>query len=95
MGLIGDKDSQKSYIHGKVDGWVKCVQHLSHAATKTPQAAFASMTKSLQWELGFIQRVLPGCSDEFIVLQETNQEVFFCLPCLMEAYLMLNYSYLR
>ena len=43
-GVIGDKDSQKSYIHGKVDDWVKCVQHLSHAATKTPQAAFASMT---------------------------------------------------
>ena len=47
-GVIGDKDSQKSYIHGQVDGWVKCVQHLSHAATKTPQAGFASMTKSLQ-----------------------------------------------
>ena len=22
-GVIGDKDSQKSYIHGKVDEWVK------------------------------------------------------------------------
>ena len=29
-GVIGDKDSQKSYIHGKVDGWVKCVQQLYH-----------------------------------------------------------------
>ena len=58
-GVIGDKDSQKSYIHGKVDGWVKCAQHLSHAATKTPQAVFTSMTKSLLCEWGFIQRVVP------------------------------------
>ena len=27
-GVIGDKDNQMSYIHGKVDGWVKCVQQL-------------------------------------------------------------------
>ena len=75
-GVIGDKDSQKSYIHGKVDGWVKCVQHLSHAATKTPQAAFASMTKSLQCEWGFIQRVVPDC----VMNSRHNQEVFFaCL----------------
>ena len=79
-GVIGDKDSQKSYIHGKVDGWVKCVQQLSHAATKAPQAAFASMTKSLQCEWGFIQRVVPDCSDEFIVLQDTIKKCFFaCL----------------
>eukprot|EP00731_Ephydatia_muelleri_P025826 Em0017g909a len=82
-GVIGDKDSQKSYIHGKVDGWVKCVQHLSHAATKTLQAAFASMTKSLQCEWGFIQRVVPDCSDEFIVLQDTIKKCF--LPALFDG----------
>ena len=27
-GVIGDKDTMgQSYIYGKVDGWVKCVQH--------------------------------------------------------------------
>ena len=82
-GVIGDKDSQKSYIYGKVDGWVKCVQQPSHAATKAPQAAFASMTKSLQCERGFIQRVVPDCSDEFMVLQDTIKECF--LPALFDG----------
>ena len=79
-GVIRDKDSQKSYIHGKVNGWVKCVQH---TATKAPQATFASMTKSLQCEWGFIQRVVPDCSDEFMVLQDRIKKCF--LPALFDG----------
>ena len=44
------------------------------------QAAFATMTKSLQCEWGFIQRVVPDCSDEFMELQDTIKECF--LPAL-------------
>ena len=50
---MGDKNSQKSYILGRVDGWVKCMQRLSHAAMKELQAAFTSVTKSL---LGFYKK---------------------------------------
>ena len=48
-----------------------------------PQAAFASMTKSLQCEWGFIQRVVPDCSDEFMVLQDTIKKCF--LPALFDG----------
>ena len=81
-GVIRDKDSQKSYIHGKVDGWVKCVQQLSPAATKAPQAAFVSMTKSFQCEWGFIQRAVPDCSNYFMILQDTIKKCF--LPALFD-----------
>ena len=49
----------------------------------SPQAAIASMTKSLQCEWGFIQRVVPDCSDEFIVLQDTIKKCF--LPALFDG----------
>ncbi|KAL5493875.1 hypothetical protein EMCRGX_G015109 [Ephydatia muelleri] len=41
------------------------------------------MTKSLQCEWGFIQRVVPDCSDEFIVLQDTIKKCF--LPALFDG----------
>ena len=43
-----------------------CVDKLSQAAVKaTMQAAFASLTKSLQCEWDFLQRVVPDCADAF------------------------------
>ena len=53
------------------------------ATSITPQAAFASMTKSLQCEWDFIQRVVSDCSDEFMVLQDTIKKCF--LPALFDG----------
>ena len=48
-----------------------CVDKLSQAAVKaTMQAAFASLTKSLQCEWNFLQRVVPDCAAAFKPLSE-------------------------
>jgi len=64
------------------------VLKLSKIAEKQPQAVFAALTKSLQCEWQFLQRVVPGCCDLFtpldVVLTSTFlPAVFGCevTPC--------------
>ena len=55
-----------------------CVDKLSQAAVKaTMQAAFASLTKSLQCEWDFLQRVVPDCAAAFKPLSEKIKKQFF------------------
>ena len=55
-----------------------CVDKLSQAAVKaTMQAAFASLTKSLQCEWDFLQRVVPDCADAFKPLSVKIKKQFF------------------
>jgi len=53
------------------------VLKLSKIAKKQPQATFAALTKSLQCEWQFLQRVVSGCGDLFapldVVLTSTFQ----------------------
>ena len=46
-GVIGERKYCVQFVREKVDVWVDCVDKLSQAAVKAPQAAFASFTKSL------------------------------------------------
>ena len=79
----GGKDSQKSYIRGKVGVCVKT------AITRCHQGTSSSICK--HDNQGTIQMVVPNCIDEFMVLQDT----IIALPCLEEAYLMQNCSRLH
>ena len=56
---------------------------LSQAAVKAPQAAFASLAKSLQCEWDFLQRVVPDCTDAFIPLSKKLKKQFF--PAMLGA----------
>ena len=56
---------------------------LSQAAVKAPQAAFASLTKSLQCEWDFLQRVVPDCADAFTPLSKKIKKQFF--PAMLGA----------
>ena len=71
------------FVREKVDVWVDCVDKLSKAAIKAPQAAFASLTKSLQCEWDFLQRVVPDCADAFTPLNEKIKKQFF--PAMLGA----------
>ena len=59
-GFIGELTGQDSFVRDKVHRWIGDVQCLSKIAEKQPQAAFAALTKSLQCEWKFLQRVLPN-----------------------------------
>uniref|UniRef100_A0A8D8WJ63 Reverse transcriptase domain-containing protein n=1 Tax=Cacopsylla melanoneura TaxID=428564 RepID=A0A8D8WJ63_9HEMI len=72
-GVIGNEDQRKDYVKEKVTMWISCVNQLSIAAEKSPQAAFSVMTKSLQSEWSFIQRVVENCQEEYIPLREIIQ----------------------
>ena len=62
------------------DVWVDCVDKLSQATVKAPQAAFASLTKC-EWD--FLQRVVPDCADAFTPLNKKIKKQFF--PAMLGA----------
>jgi len=47
----------------KVQEWVDCVEKLTEATESQPQAAQMALTKSLQFEWAYLQRVVPNCAD--------------------------------
>ena len=47
--------------------WVADVQSLTKITVKQPQAAFSALTKSLQCEWKFLQRVIPECDGLFVL----------------------------
>ena len=71
------------FVREKADAWVDCVDKLSQPAVKAPQAAFASLTNSLQCEWDFLQRVVPDCADAFTPLSKKIMKQFF--PAMLGA----------
>lgn len=57
-GFIGPDDANVDFVKDTISHWIECVKKISHAAKKSPQAAYTSFTKSLQAEWIFIQRVM-------------------------------------
>jgi len=70
-GFLGDSDSSAEFVTSKVQKWVSSVRHLSEIAVSQPQAAYAAMTKSLQCEWTYLQRVIPSCDTLFAPLEHT------------------------
>ena len=70
-GFIGDQEGNDEYVKQKVQKWVQCVESLTKAAESQPQAAHAALTKSLQFEWAYLQRVVPNCADAFVPLRDS------------------------
>ncbi len=62
-GFIGDADGRRDYIQKKVTTWCDCIEKLSTNGV-------AAVTKSLQFEWAYYDRVLSGCADAFQPLEE-------------------------
>jgi hypothetical protein len=75
-GFIGDQESCNEYVDHKVQMWIRCVEKLTKAAESQPQAAHAALTKSLQFEWAYLQRVVPNCAEAFGPLRDTINEKF-------------------
>ena len=67
-GVVGEKEYCVQFVREKVD--VLCGQIISGCCQATMQAAFASLTKSLQCEWNFLQRVVPDCAGAIKPLSE-------------------------
>jgi hypothetical protein len=57
-GYIGESFEKSQYLKNKVKAWVQHIKTLTKIAKKHPQTAHAAITKSLQHEWTFTQKVL-------------------------------------
>jgi hypothetical protein len=80
-GFVGEGTERNAYVKQKVDGWCSAVRKLAHVAASQPQAAFAALTKSLQFEWAYLQRVIPDCAELFQPLEDALRNEF--LPALL------------
>ena len=56
-GFIGSDEGKIRFTLKKVQEWLDCLGELSKVAEKEPQAALVGLTRSLQCEWNFVQRV--------------------------------------
>ena len=77
-GFIGDRESTKQFLDNKITGWVNNLLKLSKAAESQPQAAFAALSKSMQFEWSYLQRILPSCEEAFTPIWNT---LYHYSPC--------------
>ena len=75
-GFIGSKDSSSEYLQQKIIDWSDSVEKLGTAAVSQPQAAFAALSKSLQCEWNYLQRVHEMESDAFTQIETQIKEQF-------------------
>ena len=78
--VIGDCMTADDFVKKKVAMWVDCVEKLSKTATKSPQAAYAALSKSLQCEWSYLQL---NCGGAFVALQDAILKAFY--PALFEG----------
>ena len=79
-GFIGDPAQRRDFVSWKVQDWSSYVQTLAAVASSQPQAAYAALTKSLQFEWMFTMRVNRDCSSLMTDLEHCLCTVF--LPAL-------------
>ena len=74
---VGDCQPMEEFVGTKVQTWLYCIQRLSWTAELQPQAAFAALSRSVQFEWSYLQRVVPDCVDLFSPIQDALQEQFW------------------
>ena len=79
-GFMGEASEQDTWVRGKTVDWVAAIRELSKVAERFPQAAYAGLSKSLQHEWQFLQRVTKGLSNEFRDVEKALHHDF--LPAL-------------
>ena len=60
-GIIGDTDGQNSFVSRKVQEWSNYIELLYSVANSQPQATYIDLTRFLQHEWTFLQRITPSC----------------------------------
>ena len=84
-GIKGNDESKRKFVEEEVEGWVECVYNLTAAAKKSSQAAFFAITKSLQCEWSYLQRVSHFSNQDFQTLCDAICKHF--LQALFRSYI--------
>jgi hypothetical protein len=79
-GFVGSKSSREKWLAPKIQRWIRGVTRLSTIAKRYPQTAYAGLTKSLQSEWMYLQRVVPCTAGDFQGIEDALRESF--LPAL-------------
>ena len=84
-GFIGDRETTKQFLDNKITGWVimNNLVKLSKVAESQPQADFAALSKSMQFEWSYLQRILPSCEEAFTPIWNTLYQYFW--PAIFEG----------
>ena len=92
-GSIGCKEVRDSFVSEKVAKWSDHVHRLSSMCVSQPQSAYVALTKSLQSEWIFLQRIMSDCAEQalshsflpslFGCLISQTERSFFTLPVKM------------
>lgn len=69
-GVIGPSEARADYVRDKAAKWVDHVEALAECGASSPQATYTAFVKSLQQEWAYLQRVVPGCAEEFEPLRD-------------------------
>ena len=79
-GYVGNNTSKNRYIEDKVNDWCESIKIFASMAPSIPQLVYAAVSKSLQHEWSYLQRVTEDCCLHFKPLEELIQNTF--LPSL-------------
>ena len=82
-GFVGSGEAEAAWVDTQVKQWVDGVHSLAAVARRYPQTAYAGLSKSLQSEWQYLQRVTPGIAQAFAPLEEAIAKVF--LPALLDS----------
>jgi len=75
-GYVGSEQDLDEWLSEKVMKWVKSVNCLASAAEQFPHSAHTVLTKSLQHEWGYIQRIIAGAETYVHPLKEVLMDIF-------------------
>ena len=64
-GYLGTEQQVRDWVRPQAEAWAWGVRRLAMVARRFPQAALHGLTRSLQQEWQYLQRVLPGVDDEY------------------------------
>ena len=75
-GFIGEGEVEKSWMAGKVAGWVESMETLAGVSCKHPQSAYSGLQKLHQKEWAFRQQVNPVIGNTFGLVEKLLRETF-------------------
>ncbi len=80
-GFIGSDEARQEWLMPQIQRWVRGVTKLTTIAKRYPQSAYVGLTKLLQSEWMYLQRVVPDTAEAFEEVEKALAEVF--LPALL------------
>jgi len=82
-GFIGTPEAKAKWLQPQIQQWILGIQRLAKVAPRFPQTAHAGLSKSLQHEWQYLQRVVPNVGPALAPIEAALAETF--LPALLAA----------